>query len=192
MAKKLQLTLAVLKPDMMVNPFRAKAVKEHIINNGFLIVRSRLVKWKVEDAEKFYAEHEGRFFHSRLLCSMTNMVMNPLILAHPDAIKAWRALMGPTKVLRGLVEQPNTMRTMYGFTDTRNGLHGADSEESVRREIPFFFKDFDVDKWIAEEEHRYRAETPRYDPHQGVHTFEPLPSAAHITGKLAETAKPVS
>lgn len=48
-----------------------------------------------------------------------------LILAHEDAIRRWRAIMGPTKVYKTKYEAPNTIRGLYGLSDTRNSTHGS-------------------------------------------------------------------
>ncbi|KAL1433789.1 hypothetical protein MTO96_012318 [Rhipicephalus appendiculatus] len=51
---------------------------------------------------------------------------------------------------------PNSIRARFGLTDTRNAGHGSDSEESARREIGFFFPEFDQDMWYLDEEQRWR------------------------------------
>ena len=53
--------------------------------------------------------------------------------------------MGPTKVFKTRYEQPDTIRGLFGITDTRNSSHGSDSEETARQEIQFFFPEFDFD-----------------------------------------------
>lgn len=60
-----------------------------------------------------------------------------------------------------------------------------DSEESVRREIPFFFKDFDVDQWMEYEEHGFRTGRPEYDPIAGIHKLEPFERAPESAERLA-------
>lgn len=59
MTRPLQLTLAVLKPDLLMRPIVAKAVKRMIAKEGFQVVRSGVVRWSMEDARKFYHEHRG-------------------------------------------------------------------------------------------------------------------------------------
>ena len=56
---------------------------------------------------------------------MSSGPINPMILAHPDAIYHWRKLMGPTKSYVAQATAPHTIRGMYGLTDTRNCTHGA-------------------------------------------------------------------
>ena len=56
-------------------------------------------------------------------------------------------MMGPTKVFKTRYEQPDTIRGLFGITDTRNSSHGSDSEETARQEIQFFFPEFDFDNF---------------------------------------------
>lgn len=47
-------------------------------------------------AEAFYAEHKGKPFFPTLVSFMSSGPLVALALAREDAIKGWRALMGPT------------------------------------------------------------------------------------------------
>ena len=62
---ELQLTLAILKPDITRVPFNLAAVRQMIVDRQFVVVRSRFVDLSRADAERFYAEHEGKFFYNR-------------------------------------------------------------------------------------------------------------------------------
>ncbi|XP_075455363.1 nucleoside diphosphate kinase 6-like [Ascaphus truei] len=66
-ARALQLTLAVIKPDAVAHPIISEAVHEKILNNNFLIVRSKELRWRATDSQSFYREHTGRFFYQRLV-----------------------------------------------------------------------------------------------------------------------------
>ena len=77
--------------------------------------------------------------------------------------------MGPTKVFKTRFEHPETIRGMLGLTDTRNTSHGSDSEENARKEIEFFFPDFDWEKY-KEEEHFYKSGQTRLDFVKFLHT----------------------
>ncbi len=65
--RPLQLTLAVLKPDLLMRPPAARAVRERIAREGFHVVKSAVVRWSREDAEKFYNEHRGQGEGGRML-----------------------------------------------------------------------------------------------------------------------------
>ncbi|EDO30526.1 predicted protein [Nematostella vectensis] len=151
---RLQLTLAILKPDLMLHPVRTQAVKNILVDNQFMIVRSRVLKWSREDAECFYTEHKGRFFYNRLVGFMSSGPMTAMILGRENAITHWRKLMGPTHAYKARSIAPKSIRALYGISDTRNATHGSDSDESARKEIEFFFPEFDYHGWFAENERR--------------------------------------
>ncbi len=56
-------------------------VVQLIHNNGFSVERSKLVQWRIEDAERFYEEHEGKFFYQRLVAFMTRCTSQSLSLS---------------------------------------------------------------------------------------------------------------
>ncbi|XP_064625796.1 nucleoside diphosphate kinase 6-like [Lineus longissimus] len=147
----LQLTLAILKPDIVARPHVVKEIKDIILQNRFLFVRSKVMHLNKEQAGSFYGEHKGKFFHNRLVTYMSGGPLSAHILAREDAIKHWRTLMGPTKVFKTIHEAPDTIRGRFGLTDTRNSTHGSDSPESAKKEINFFFPEFSFDGWHRNE-----------------------------------------
>ncbi|RUP52191.1 hypothetical protein BC936DRAFT_138075 [Jimgerdemannia flammicorona] len=144
-----QLTLALFKPDVCANPLLPPRILDAVRARDFDLVALRELLWARADAEQFYAEHRDRFFFERLCGYMTSGPFQALILSKPDAIKSWRALIGPTHPVRARLNSPDTLRALYGLTDTRNSFHGSDSEKTAWREIGFFFPEFDVDAWRA-------------------------------------------
>ena len=154
--RKLQLTLAIIKPDIVAQPHAAEDIRNIILRNKFLFVKSDRLHLTRERVGQFYAEHEGRFFYNRLVSYMTSGPITTHILARFDAIPLWRQIMGPTKVYKTIYQEPGSIRGRYGLTDTRNSTHGSDSVESAKREIEFFFPDFDMEKWYRTEEKIFR------------------------------------
>ncbi|CAK8680350.1 unnamed protein product [Clavelina lepadiformis] len=144
---RMQITLAILKPDVAVNPHIVYAIDKSILRNKFLIIKRKRLRWPKARAEQFYFQHAQRFFYRRLVEFMSSGPIEALILAKRNAIQDWRLLIGPTKVYKTQHTNPNTIRGQFGLTDTRNAVHGADSEESVHEEVAFFFPEFDVGKW---------------------------------------------
>ncbi|KAI8978456.1 nucleoside diphosphate kinase [Pilobolus umbonatus] len=137
--KKSQVTLALFKPDICANASLPPKIKEAIRSKNMKIIKERDILWTEKEAGHFYAEHQGKFFYHRLCGYMTSGPFKALILESPNAITDWRALIGPTHPVRARIHQPNTLRALYGLTDTRNSFHGSDSEESAQQEIDFFF-----------------------------------------------------
>ncbi|XP_072258104.1 nucleoside diphosphate kinase 6 [Pyxicephalus adspersus] len=171
--RSLQLTLAVIKPDAVAHPIISEAVHQKILNNNFLIVKSKELKWRIDESQNFYHEHQGRFFYQRLAEFMSSGPMRAYILAHEDAIQLWRKLMGPTKVFKARIDAPETVRGELGLTDTRNTTHGSDSVDSACREISFFFPDFNVSRWYEKEEPLYRTGPLCYDEEKLEHRLVP-------------------
>ena len=163
-ADALQLTLAILKPDLTANPVAASTVRKIILQNNFQIVQSKHLRLSRSRAEEFYAEHRGKFFFNRLASFMSSGPLSAHILARENAIVTWRTLMGPTKVLKTIYTAPNSIRGQFGLTDTRNCTHGSDSEASAQKEIAFFFPEFDVDKWYEECEPQFRPGANGFNP----------------------------
>jgi nucleoside-diphosphate kinase len=54
----------------------------------------------------------------------------------PDAIEAWRTMMGVTNPIKAA---PGTVRGDLASVMTENLVHGSDSAESAAREIALFF-----------------------------------------------------
>eukprot|EP01117_Protostelium_nocturnum_P010014 TRINITY_DN3570_c0_g1_i1.p1 TRINITY_DN3570_c0_g1~~TRINITY_DN3570_c0_g1_i1.p1 ORF type:complete len:122 (-),score=33.92 TRINITY_DN3570_c0_g1_i1:232-597(-) len=104
-------------------------------------------------AEKFYHEHRGKFFYQRLISFMSSGEIEVMILQSKSeertAIPQWRSLMGPTHIVKAKSTAPDSIRALFGYSDTRNAVHGSDSPETAKKEIHFFFPDFNAE--ISEE-----------------------------------------
>ncbi|KAI1284884.1 Nucleoside diphosphate kinase 6 [Halotydeus destructor] len=137
-----QFTLAILKPDVCKNPKAREAIQRLILEEGFSNVKDKEIRLSLQQAEKFYEEHKDRFFYNRLTTFISSGLISVHVLARENAIAHWRKLLGPTKVYRTIFDEPQSLRGMYGLTDTRNSGHGSDSPETAFREIKFFFPDF--------------------------------------------------
>ena len=59
-----------------------------------------------EKAGQFYEEHKDKEFFPNLVEFMTSGPIWALVLSKPEAIKAWRNLMGPTNSLKAKEESP--------------------------------------------------------------------------------------
>lgn len=62
----LQLTLSILKPHIVKNPWAANAIRNVISENKLEIVQRTTIQMTKELAVKFYEEHQGKFFFNRL------------------------------------------------------------------------------------------------------------------------------
>jgi len=148
MSNRLQLTLAIFKPDLTIRPYSLEHVRHLLIQNNFIAIKSKKEHLSKTKVQAFYKEHEGKFFYNRLVTFMSSGESHIHILGREiEAIKAWRNIMGPTKVFKTRYDQPDSIRGKFGLTDTRNSSHGSDSDETARAEIAFFFPEFNFDEF---------------------------------------------
>ena len=164
-----QLTLAILKPDLVQHPPNLAQVHKMILDNNFHIVRSKYLHLPRSKAEQFYEEHKEKFFYNRLVTFMSSGRCQPLILYRQEAISHWRSVMGPTKVFTSRFTHPNTIRGQFGLTDTRNSSHGSDSEATAEAEINFFFPEFDLEQWNKTDKEHFDAENVIFDRENFIH-----------------------
>lgn len=165
----LELTLAIIKPDVCRNPCNLQLIRQIILENNFYFVDTKVTQLSAVEAEKFYCEHKNKFFFNRLTTFMSSGLLSAHILARENAIKHWRGLMGPTHVYKAQYEAPHSLRARFGLTDTRNATHGSDSPDTARREISFFFPDFNMDDFYKYHEVSFRNNEVVFDPERWVH-----------------------
>ena len=131
----LQRTLSIIKPD---------AVKRHLIGailarfeqQGFNITAAKMVQLSREQAEGFYAEHQGKPFFEPLVEYMTSAPVFVSVLEKENAVQDYRTLMGTTNPETAA---DGTIRRDFALNQRENSVHGSDSPESAAREIAYFF-----------------------------------------------------
>lgn len=131
----LQRTLSIIKPD---------AVKRHLIGailarfeqQGFNIAAAKMVQLSREQAEGFYAEHQGKSFFEPLVEYMTSAPVFVSVLEKENAVQDYRTLMGTTNPETAA---EGTIRRDFALNQRENSVHGSDSPESAAREIAYFF-----------------------------------------------------
>ncbi|KAE9293845.1 hypothetical protein PF008_g24695 [Phytophthora fragariae] len=135
----IEFTLGLIKPNAACNPEVVAEIMHIISLFGFTVERQRRLLLSREQAGAFYAEHRGKPFFETLLGFMTSGEIVALHLSRSHAIKAWRALMGPTNSIKARETHPWTLRARFGVDGTRNATHGSDASTSAARELCFFF-----------------------------------------------------
>ena len=131
----LQRTLSIIKPD---------AVKRHLIgailarfeHQGFNIAAAKMVQLSREQAEGFYAEHQGKPFFEPLVEYMISAPVFVSVLEKENAVQDYRTLMGTTNPETAA---EGTIRRDFALNQRENSVHGSDSPESAAREIAYFF-----------------------------------------------------
>ena len=131
----LQRTLSIIKPD---------AVKRHLIGailarfeqQGFNIAAAKMVQLSREQAEGFYAEHQGKPFFEPSVEYMISAPVFVSVLEKENAVQDYRTLMGTTNPETAA---EGTIRRDFALNQRENSVHGSDSPESAAREIAYFF-----------------------------------------------------
>ncbi len=133
-------TFAIIKPDA-VAAGNSGAILHEIEKAGFRIIALRMTRLSREEAAGFYAVHSERPFFNGLLDFMTEGPVVLMGLEAPDAIRAWRDLMGatnPDKAAEG------TIRKRFGTNIERNATHGSDAPETAAFELSYFFRGYEL------------------------------------------------
>ncbi|CAM6083981.1 unnamed protein product [Calypogeia fissa] len=150
-------TLAMIKPDG-VRAKHTDAIKEIIEAEGFKVVAEKDAVFDEAGAQSFYKEHSETSFFPQLVEFMTSGPVRVLVLERQNAIKGWRALMGPTDSNKARLEASNSVRAKFGLDGQNNCVHGSDSPEAAAREIAHFF-----DAIVPAAEHEAEVMTAAHD-----------------------------
>jgi nucleoside-diphosphate kinase len=131
-----QKTLAIIKPDAVKKNNIGKII-QRIEDEGFKIVKMKMVYLTKDEAKGFYIIHKEKPFYNSLTEFMASGEIVVLVLEREDAISHWRQVMGATDPA---LAKPGTLRHAFGFSVERNAVHGSDSLQTAEWEINFFFK----------------------------------------------------
>jgi nucleoside-diphosphate kinase len=130
-------TFSIIKPNA-VRTGKTGPILAMINENGFEIEAMRMVKLTVQQAESFYAVHQGKSFFEGLIEFMTSGPVVVMILRHEDAVDRFRKLIGATDPAKA---EPGTIRRTFAVSVQMNAVHGSDSAENAEREANFFFSE---------------------------------------------------
>lgn len=70
---------------------------------------------------------------------MCSDLLVALELCGKNAVSEFRKKMGPSQPSIAKIENPQTLRAIYGKNHSKNAVHGSNSKESATRELQFFF-----------------------------------------------------
>ncbi|MDR3432474.1 MAG: nucleoside-diphosphate kinase [Rouxiella aceris] len=133
-------TFSIIKPNAVANN-DIGAIYARFERAGFKIIASKMIKLSKEQAEGFYAEHQGRPFFDGLVEFMTSGPIVVQVLEGENAVQRNRDIMGATNPANALA---GTLRADYADSFTANAVHGSDAVESAQREIAYFFNDSEI------------------------------------------------
>lgn len=128
-------TLVLIKPDGVARGLVGE-VLGRIERKGFRIVALEMRTLTRAIAETHYGEHAGKPFFESLVAFITGGPLVAAVIEGPDAITAWRTMMGATNPVNAA---PGTIRGDLATETQNNVTHGSDSPESAAREIALFF-----------------------------------------------------
>ena len=128
-------TLVLIKPDGVARNLIGE-VLSRIERKGLTIIGLELRTLDRATAEAHYAEHAAKPFFADLVDFITSGPLVAAVIEGPDAIVAWRAMMGATNPVTAA---PGRIRGDLATVMQENVTHGSDSPESAAREIALFF-----------------------------------------------------
>ncbi len=131
----MEITFAIIKPDAVAAKNAGKII-DMIESAGFDVLAMEKITMSKEQAHELYKEHSARSFFGEMVDSMIQTPIVVLALQKPNAVLAWRDLMGATNP-RDAAE--GTVRALYGTHIGANAAHGSDSLTSAQRELAIFF-----------------------------------------------------
>ena len=133
-------TLGIVKPDGVRRKLVGQVIGR-IEKTGLIIRGLKALRLTREDAERFYAVHEGKPFFKSLVEFMTSGPIVVMAIGGHDSINRWRELMGATDPAKA---KYNTLRREYGTSIEKNVVHGSDSEANAKTEVAFFFREDEI------------------------------------------------
>ena len=133
-------TFSIIKPDAVKRNLIG-AILTRFEQNGFKIIASKMVCLTREQAEGFYAEHQGKEFFAPLVDYMMSSPIVVSVLEKENAVKDYRTLIGATNPAEAA---EGTIRKDFALSQRENSVHGSDSVESAKREIAYFFVDSEI------------------------------------------------
>ncbi|HHF5723628.1 TPA: nucleoside-diphosphate kinase [Haemophilus influenzae] len=133
-------TFSIIKPDVVKRNLIG-TILTRFEQNGFKIIASKMVRLTREQAEGFYAEHQGKEFFVPLVEYMMSSPIVVSVLEKENAVKDYRTLIGTTNPETA---EEGTIRKDFALSQRENSVHGSDSIENANREIAYFFTDCEI------------------------------------------------
>ena len=94
-----------------------------------------------KQAEGFYDIHKEKPFFEELITFMSSGKCMVLTLKKENAVQAWRNTIGATNPKEA---KEGTIRRDFATNIQNNAVHGSDSDENAKKEIAFFFSEYEL------------------------------------------------
>ena len=129
-------TLSIIKPDAVERNL-VEEIKNIFKKNNLIIKESKKIQITKEEAADFYRVHQSKPFYDQLCSYLSSGPIVVMILQGENAVILNRELMGATNPQDA---KENTIRKLYGISIDKNSVHGSDSNDNAKKEIEFFLK----------------------------------------------------
>ncbi len=133
-------TLAILKPDCVRKELVGEVIRR-IQEAGFAIRAMKMTRLTKQEAEGFYAVHEGKPFFDELTDFMSSGPCVPMVLEKENAVEDFRTLIGATNPAEA---EEGTIRRDFADSIGQNIVHGSDSVENGKKEASYFFPEHEI------------------------------------------------
>lgn len=133
-------TLSLIKPDGVRRNLIGEVLR-CFEKNGLRIVAMKMLWLSQKEAQGFYIVHKDRPFYNSLTTFMSSGPIVALVMEGENAIKRTRELMGATNPAEAA---EGTIRGKFGESIEANVVHGSDSKDSAKFEIPYFFSSIEL------------------------------------------------
>ena len=133
-------TLSIIKPDAVKRDLTGKIIAM-FEEKGLRVVAQKKIWLSKEQAGFFYNVHRKKPFFGELCEFMSSGPIVVQVLEGSSAIELNREIMGATNPEQA---DTGTIRKEFALSMTENSAHGADSTETARDEINFFFSGLEV------------------------------------------------
>lgn len=130
-------TLSIVKPDAIERNLIGEIIRK-FEKGGLKVVAIKMVSLSKDTAKKFYAVHKDKPFYESLTDYMSSGPCVVMVLEGENAIDNVRRIMGATDPKKA---SEGTIRKDFGKSIEKNSIHGSDSPQTAKVEIPFFFPD---------------------------------------------------
>ncbi len=128
-------TLILVKPDAFARGLTGEIIAR-FERKALRIVALRHMTMTGEEAQRHYAEHEGKPFFGELVDFITSGPLVAMVLEGYEAVRAARQVIGATNPLEAA---PGSIRGDLALEVGQNMVHGSDANESAAREAALFF-----------------------------------------------------
>ncbi|XP_055525190.1 nucleoside diphosphate kinase homolog 5 [Wyeomyia smithii] len=162
-------TLALIKPDGMKH---RDAITRRIVDAGFFIVQSRVLKLTPEQASEFYLTKNNDPNYRAMVVALSEGPVQAMCLFKQHAVRDLLWLIGPERYQDAVQNAPGSLRALFADScdDLRNVVHGSEDAASAQFEIRFFFPSLILEPIGSDEQvERYLSAMVNPTLMQGLH-----------------------